>query len=133
MNIEVTAFTVIQKLVAVTNCSKEPQINSFSCKLLPVTFFNHLIFVKLFQECILVAKQHGSRLGPTFCLALSGSKVFVTVINRGQNSPLAGKELILAKSSNCPSAFYEFSSKREMLCLVFLHLEIARYVMYTGK
>ena len=37
---------------------------------------------------------------------------------------------ILAKSSNRPPAFYEFSSKRKIICLLFLHLKIDRRVMY---
>ena len=38
-------------------------------------------------------KQFGSRSGPTFCRARSGSKLFAKVNSRQQKSPLACKEL----------------------------------------
>ena len=38
-------------------------------------------------------KQFGSRSGPTFCRAWSGSKLFAKVIIRQQKSPLVGKEI----------------------------------------
>ena len=38
-------------------------------------------------------KQFGSRSGPTFCWAWSGSKLFAKVISRQQKSALASKEL----------------------------------------
>ena len=37
-------------------------------------------------------KRFGSRSGPTFCRALSGSKLFAKIISRQQILPLAGKE-----------------------------------------
>ena len=40
---------------------------------------------------------------------------------------------ILAKSSNWPSAFHWFSSKCKMTWLHFLHLEIARRVLYPRQ
>ena len=40
---------------------------------------------------------------------------------------------ILAKSSSLPHAFYQFSSKRKMTRLHFLHLEIDRRVMYPWQ
>ena len=42
-------------------------------------------------------------------------------------------DYILAKSSNQPPAFYQFSSNRKMTSLLFLHLEIVRRVMYPRK
>ena len=38
-------------------------------------------------------EQFGSRSGPTFCQAWSGSKIFAKVISRWQKLPLAGKEI----------------------------------------
>ena len=46
---------------------------------------------------------------------------------------MAHKNYILAKSSNRPPAFYQFSSKPKMTWLLFLHLEIDRRVMYPWQ
>ena len=56
-------------------------------------FFNIKFFKNVFQEYHQSVIQFGSRSGPTFCRAWSGSKLFSKVISRWQKSPLAGKEL----------------------------------------
>ena len=45
-------------------------------------FFKINFFEKFFQECYQSVKQFGSRSGPTFCQAWSGSKLFAKVISR---------------------------------------------------
>ena len=50
------------------------------CRLL--IFFKIDFFKKFFQEYHQSVKQFGSRSGPTFCPAWSGSKLFVKVISR---------------------------------------------------
>ena len=55
-------------------------------------FFKSYFFKNIFQEYHQCVKQFGSRSGPKFCRAWSGSKLFAKVISRWQKSPLAGKE-----------------------------------------
>ena len=57
--------------------------------------FLHKILKKSFRNTYYQSvKQFGSRKGPTFCRALSGSKLFAKIISGRQNSPLVGKVLI---------------------------------------
>ena len=48
---------------------------------------------KNFEEYHQSVKQFGSRSGPTFCRAWSGSKQFAKIVSRWQRLPLVGKEL----------------------------------------
>ena len=59
-------------------------------------FFSKIHFFKKksFRNTIRVSKEFGSRSGPTFCRAWSGSKLFAKVISRWQKSPIVGKELM---------------------------------------
>ena len=47
-----------------------------------LSFLNINFFEKFFQEFHQSVKQFGSRSGPMFCRAKSGSKLFVTLISR---------------------------------------------------
>ena len=60
---------------------------SFMGFLLKSNFFKEIL-----QEYHQSVKQFGSRSGPTFCWAWSGSKLFAKVISRRQKSPPAGKD-----------------------------------------
>ena len=60
------------------------------CRLL--FFFKINFFEKFFQEYYLRVKQIGSRSGPTFCQAWSGSNLFAKVISR-QHSEVKHSEL----------------------------------------
>ena len=94
---------------AIWNVHQEPNkpvnlmlINTLSCKALTLCmlgnfacFFCHLwiflktnFFKKIFQEYHQSVKQFGSRSGPTFYWAWSGSKLFAKFISRRQKLPL---------------------------------------------
>ena len=73
----------------------KPVLQTVHCLILFLTLCMHPFFVvcgfvlkffqKIFQEYHQNVKQLGSRTGPTFCRAWSGSKLFAKVISRRQN------------------------------------------------
>ena len=69
-------------------------------------FFQIDFFEKFFQEYHLSDRQIGSRSGPAFCWACSGSNLFTKVIY--QQTTLGGKEL---KIPNVYLIFNQFDEK----------------------
>ena len=71
----------------------------FFCRLwiFSLLFFFFFFLIKLYKKSFGIyhqsVKQFGSRSGPMFCRAWSGSKLFAKVISRRQKSPRAWKEL----------------------------------------
>ena len=65
--------------------------SAFGCSNIAFIIPSHFIIVPYLT--LQGVKQFGSRSGPTFCRAWSGSKLFEEVISRRQNLPLVGKEL----------------------------------------
>ena len=60
-------------------------LGNFACFFCGLRIFFLINFFKnIFQEYHQIVKQFGSRSGPTFCLAWSGSKLFAGVISRWQ-------------------------------------------------
>ena len=63
------------------------------CFFVVCDFFFLLNFFKKSFRITISVKQFGSRSGPTFCRAWSGSKLFAKIISIRQKSPQARKEL----------------------------------------
>ena len=68
-------------------------LGNFTCFFVICSFFKTIFSKKIFPEYHQSVKQFGSRSGPTFCQAWSGSKLFAKVISKWQKSPLVKKDL----------------------------------------
>ena len=77
-------------------------LGKFACFFVICGLFLKLTFSKkIFQEYHQCVQQFGSRSGPTFSRAYSGSKLLSKVISRQQQLPQAEKELNISRHESC--------------------------------
>ena len=92
------------------------------CHLILFFFFSkNFFFNRIFQENHQNVKQLGSRSGPTFCRARSGSKLFAKIVSRQLLSSLPGKALTLkAPRNNASEKWRLLKSSAANNCLTLL-------------